>query len=246
MLMAHAGSALVTQAELAALPPPVRRGPYHQPVPHGQLVQAMQATALDRGFAVTHEELALGRAGHRLFGVMDLVVREGGDCAGTERGLSIGFRNSTDTSLSITVVAGTRVFVCDNLALSGDLIALHRRNTTRLDLDVALQEGFDRFLTHAQALDAQIAALQGYELTVTQAKVRLFDLFSTKVLPLRLFAQVAENYLRPSEAMTDCQSRTLWGLHNACTRAMKALTPMRAFTANIALGRAFGLTHAVS
>ena len=40
----------------------------------------------------------------------------------------------------------------------------------------------------------------------------------------------------------DCQPRTEWGLHNAFTRAMRDLTPLRQFGATQGLGRAFGLS----
>jgi hypothetical protein len=244
MLMIHAGSALVGTDTLDQLPAPVSRGPMHQPVPHGVLVQAMERAALAHGYVVTRQELAIGHTGRRLFGVMDLEP-PAGVARDNARGFAIGFRNSTDMTLGIRLVAGARVSVCDNLMLSGDLIALKRKNTTHLDLDSSLEEGFDRYLQHARVLDLQIATLQDAVLTPEEAKVSIFEIFAHHVLPMRLFERVVQNYFDPDTTMTDCLPRTQWGLHNACTRAVKVLSPVRAFAANVDLGRLFGLTQKI-
>jgi hypothetical protein len=236
--LSHTHSQLVTQGQLDALPAPVSRGPIHAPIPHGVLVDAMKARARAEGYEVSRQLCAISGHGRRLFGVLDLVAPTQGR---EDRGFSIGFRNSTDTTLGIRMVAGVRVFVCDNLALSGDLIALQRRNTSRLDLEDALKEGFARFLTHAGTLDTQIEAMKTTPLADGEAKARAYDIFARHVLPLRLFTAVEDYYFHPVKGMEDCRPRTLWSLHNACTRAMKTLTPTRAFAANIALGQAFGL-----
>lgn len=231
---------LVTHEQLKALPEPRARGSVHNPIPHHLLVSALRVEAMERGYDVRREELALGMNGSALFGVLDLMPS--GVVVAEDRGLSLGFRNSVNSTLSIKVVAGTRVFVCDNLALSGDLIALQRRNTKGLDLEVALAEGFNKFLQHSSALDRQIMRLQAASITDMAAKAKVFDLFSQQVVPVHLFDDVDANYFRPADDMLDCQPRTEWGLHNAFTRAMKKLAPTRAFAANVALGRAFGMT----
>ena len=242
MLMTHTGSALVSAAALADLPMPIARGPMHQPVPHAALVRALNDVACTNGYTVVREQLAISRTGRRLFGVLDLVPPA--DVPTHEaRDFAIGFRNSTDTSLAICLVAGVRVTVCDNLLLSGDLIALKKRNTSHLDLYAELDEGFNRYLAHTRTLDLQIAAMQDAALTDAEAKLKIFEIFAHKLLPLRLFAPVVENYFSPGATMTDCQPRTLWGLHNSFTRATKALRPARSFEASADLGRIFGLVE---
>lgn len=238
--ISSAKSQLVSAAQLEQLPPPPSRGPVHQPIPHWLLAKVLRVEAEERGYDVRREQFALGMRGSALFGVMDLMP-QGVVATESERGLSIGFRNSTNSTLAIKVVAGTRVFVCDNLALSGDLIAVLRRNTVNLDLESALRQGFDKFLKHATTLDIQIARLQATAITDMEAKARVFDIFAAKVVPVHLFDDVERFYFHPEDAMTDCQPRTAWGLHNAFTRAMKSLPPARSFSANVDLGRAFGM-----
>lgn len=239
-LSAHRkGSSLVTLDQLRALPTPASRGPQHEPVPHHLLARALMVEAQERGYDVRRQQFALGMNGSALFGVLDLMPPGVVDVE--DRGMSLGFRNSTNSTLAIKVVAGTRVFVCDNLALSGDLIAVLRRNTTGLDLNDALKAGFDKFLQHASALDLHVARLQATAIVDMEAKARIFDIFAQRVVPIHLFDDVERSYFHPTDDMTDCQPRTAWGLHNAFTRAMKVLSPGRAFATNVALGRAFGM-----
>jgi hypothetical protein len=239
-LMTHAGANLVSLADLQALPLPTSLGPQHNPVPHYMLADALKVEALERGYTINREQYALGMSGSALFGVMDLMPP--GVVQVEDMGLSLGFRNSTNATLAIKVVAGKRVFVCDNLALSGDMIAVLRRNTKGLDLEEALRAGFNKFLQHASTMDLQIARMQARVILDMEAKAKIFDIFAQKVVPVHQFSEVNEHYFNPTEEMVDCHPRTMWGVHNAFTRALKGLVPTSAFNRNVALGRAFQLT----
>lgn len=245
-------SRLVTLDALRALPAPLALGRHHKPVPHAVLVETVHQEIECRGYTVQREQLALGRNGAALFGVMDLVphielsaMLDARALQRDGRGMSFGFRNATDGSLAIRAVAGTRVFVCDNLAMSGSTFALARKNTTRLDLGDAVATGFDRFLTHSQALSLEIARLQATPMNDRQAKVLIYEVFSTGTLPIRLFDDVNRFYFNTDGAdRPDCEPRSLWGIHNACTRAIQDLSPARLFGASIALGKAFDIDSA--
>ena len=247
-LMTHAGAKMVTMDELRALPTPVARGSRHCPVPHWLLAESLEIEAQERGYDVSRAQFALGMNGSALFGVIDLVPSGVVDVTlGDGHGLSIGFRNSVNSMLAIKAVAGARVFVCDNLALNGDMVAVLRKNTMDLSLEDALREGFDRIMEHAGSLERSIMRLQAAAISDMAAKARIFDVFAAGILPIHLFDDVDANYFRRAEDLPDCSPRTEWGLHNAFTRAMKPLGLGRtAMASNVALGRAFGLTESNS
>jgi len=239
-LMTHSpkfNAKLTTYGHLAALPEPQALGPMHKPVAHVRLIDAFRAEIAKRDMRIEREQFALSAKGQALFGVIDLKT----DLAEATRCLSLGFRNSVDMSMGIQAVAGTTVFVCDNMALSGSMFALKRKNTTGLDLGDAVAVGFDKFLQHGQVLEIEIARLQAEGITDGKAKQLIFDVFSSKIVPVRLFDDVDAYYFRPNQTMEDCQPRTLWGLHNAFTRALRDLSPVRRFAATVDLGKAFGL-----
>lgn len=240
-LMTHSPKfeAKLTSLEaLRQLPEPKALGPWHKPVPHYILVDHMLEEVDRRGWAVERRELALSQAGEALFGVLDLKPTAALQ-TGAGRGVSLGFRTSTNQALAIKAVAGTRVFVCDNLALSGDMIAFQRKSTTGLDLKQAVAGGFDKFITQQQAFELSISRMAGKVIDDTTAKVLIYTLLEGGVIPVRLFDDVHRNYFHPTEEQKDCQPRTLWGLHNAVTRAIRDLTPVRGFNATSQLGRLF-------
>ncbi len=239
-LSAHSpkfNSKLVTLAELETQPEPVALGIHHKPVSHARLIHALYEEFDRRDVTVQRAQFALGANGAALFGVLDLQQATGS----TERALSFGFRNSINQSLALRAVAGNRVFVCDNLVLSGDVFAIKRKNTTGLDLFDAIARGFDKFMTYAQQLTGRIEQLQAQHVSNDQAKVAIYDTFARGIVPVRLLDDVNRYYFDPQPEQTDCQPRTLFGVHNAFTRAMRDLTPQRLFSATVALGRRFGL-----
>lgn len=235
----------VTFDALQALPEPTALGPQHKPIPHHVLISGFRQEAQARGLNIVREQFALGAKTAALFGVMDLERTTETALVPVESGpsgLSLGFRSANDLSLAVRVVAGARVFVCDNLALSGDMFALSRKHTTGLDLEDAIRTGFDKFLGQSERLAAQIAGLNGRVLTEDDAKALIFDLFNLSILPVKLFADVSEFYFTQTDERPDCLPRTAWGLHNAVTRAIKDLKPVPAFKTTVAVGRFFGLT----
>lgn len=243
-------SKLITAAALSNLPVPAALGPNHKPVPHGVLLDAIHNEIAVRGYNITREQLALGKKGAALFGVLDLVPTVPAiGCTNVtyelgkpvERGMSFGFRNATDRSMAIRAVAGERVFVCDNLTMSGSMFAISRKNTTGLDLSDAVATGFDKFLVHIGALDVEIARLESTAVNDREAKIVIFDVFAAGIVPVRLFDDVEKFYFHPADDQTDCQPRTLYGVHNAFTRALQDLTPTRLLGASVALSKQFGI-----
>jgi hypothetical protein len=61
-----------------------------------------------------------------------------------------------------------------------------------------------------------------------------------------MFDEVAQNYFHAAERnYEDSAPRTAWGLHNAATRAVKALSPASMYRTTRSLGRYFGLGETV-
>ena len=156
-LVSHCGSRMVTLAELSALPAPLPLGPMHRPLPHHELVQVLKEELQAAGYEAVREEYAIQHHGLKLFGVMDLAPKPevSSPLANGDKGLSLGFRHGNDQSMSLHLVAGARVFVCDNLTLSGDMIVLRRKHTKGLSLTDEIRAGMERLLLEYSALDRE-------------------------------------------------------------------------------------------
>lgn len=74
--------------------------------------------------------------------------------------------------MAIQICAGLAVFVCDNLAFRGDMIALKRKHTSGLHLAGELSGAVLRFQDHFGTLTAEIETLKNRELSDKEAKGR--------------------------------------------------------------------------
>ncbi len=242
-LVTHCGAVKVSREALATLPAPVALGSRHRPIHPRDLVEALTAEASARGYLLRKEQYAIQREGELLFGTLDFLRPE--DSGDGETGVALGFRSASDQSHALQVCAGRRVFVCDNLALSGDLLALRRKHTTGMVLAQEMVRAFDRFVEHSERLLASIGVLRAREIAPAEARETIYEALVRKVIPLRLFEGVHHAYFDVDpEARPDCAPRTAWGLHNAFTRVISGLSPAASWRANTALGRLFGLRSA--
>jgi len=226
--LSHTQSPLVTRDELLTISPPPATSTW-KPIAHADLIQAIDRQLLVRGITIQREQFALQRDGARLFAVLDLAFEQTDEfCA------AMGVRNSTDKSLALDIAVGLRVFVCENLAFSGDLIALHRKHTVKFDLNADISRAVDRYQQHLAAFHKQVNELKEERLTELEAKGIIYDVFGRQILPVRLFPAVVAHYAHQAP-------HDEWGLHNVLTTAVKQLAPAPAFQATVNLGRFFHL-----
>ena len=119
-LVAHCDSGKVPYEQLKDYPVPEATGRW-KPIAHLELVDTLKRQ-INSNYRIAREEYAVSNNGFKLFGVLDL---ESELVPGV--GKSIGFRHGNDKQLAIQIVAGGRVFVCDNMSLSGSMIVLKRK-----------------------------------------------------------------------------------------------------------------------
>ncbi|MBI1852366.1 MAG: DUF932 domain-containing protein [Planctomycetes bacterium] len=233
--LVYKNSRLVTRDQLPSIATPAPTATW-RPIPHADLVDAIERELEKRDLAVRTEQYAVQRDGARLFGVMDLSREMTGEFSA-----SLGLRTSNDKSMAVEIAVGVRVFVCDNLAFSGDLIALRRKHTAGFDLSSEIARAIDRYEEHLKVFHAKIDELRSEQILDQDAKALIFDAFRERILPLRFFPAVSNNYFHAAPDMTDVLARTRWGLHNAFTRSIREMAPAPAFRATTRLGRLFGL-----
>jgi hypothetical protein len=239
-LMVHTGGRQRTRDELATLPTPEATDTW-KPVPHYELVESLIEVLTTHGITITREENATsGKDDARLFGVLDLVIP---DVAVPDFGMSLGIRGSNDRSLAIQATAGARVFVCDNLAFSGDsgTVVLKKKHTSGLDLRKVVPPAIDLYLEKAGAFVVDIELMKTIELIDAKAKAHIFDAFAFErpVTNRRMLPEVAHTYFRDDRQREWFPDRTLWSLNNAFTQVVKELPVNPQNAANIAIGRAF-------
>jgi len=169
-----------------------------------------------------------------MFGV--LTCRNGTPDAG--HGLAIGLRNSYDRSLSVGLVAGTRVFCCDNLAFSGE-IGMHRKHTANVfrDLPDLIYRMLSQVSTMREQIDGEIAAMKGRDLVPPEAHHLMVSAIRRRVLPASVLPKVLQAWDKPRHP--EFQPRTAWSLYNAFTEVMKTRSPRLQMEGTLKLHRLF-------
>ncbi len=231
MLMVHKGAQKLQRQDLPALFTP-EATETHRPVSHATLVAGILEALAFRNIGVETEEYAATPDGMRLFGVIALALP-----VGDVRPV-IAFRNSHDKSFALGLVAGFNVFCCDNLALSGEFVAVSKRHSKNLDVVETLALGIDRMQRRFQPMFERIDVWRNHDLPTVRAKEIIYDAFMGELdAPKHLMRAVHEHYFEPK--YPQFEPRTVWSLHNAFTSSFQQLDPIPMIRATSSLGEYF-------
>jgi hypothetical protein len=223
-LVAHCGAQYIDREGLKLLETPEPTDSW-TPIPHYDLVQALDGQLKARGITIVKEQFAVQKA--KLFGVLDT------DYAVDEEGCaSLDIRTANDKSLALQLAIGRRIFLCDNMAFHGDLIALRRKHTGNLDLHKEFAEGIGRYVREYPKLQDNITWWKERTVSKERGKQLIYDIFRQKLVPIRLFHPAVHDWEATEE-------KTMWRLHNCMTSHIKTLRPAPAFTATLKLSRFF-------
>lgn len=209
-LCLHAGARTVQRTELATVPVPPATRTWH-PVGHVDFLAEVERSLLASGFTIERERHALSRGDCRYFGVIDLRVEIAPDVT-----LSCGIRNSTDQSFPLGFAAGHRVFVCDNLAFSAELMAKRKHSRFGLERfrsDIALcVSKLDEFRLAEQS---RIERMINTPICDMQAESLMLRAIEDRLVSPRIIYRLIEAWRDPG--FEEFKDRTMWSLYNAFT-----------------------------
>jgi hypothetical protein len=230
-LMVHAGAEKLTREQLVTILPP-EATPTFKPIKHHDLVTEVLNALARRQLTVLQDEYAVSADGMKLFGVLDLTT------AAADFRFSIAIRNANDKSMRLGMVAGIRVFCCDNMAFSGDFFALQAKHSKNLIPVDAISLGIDRIQRNFEPLTRQVETWKAHLLTDDRAKAIIYDAFvNGDDFPKHLLKHVGDHYFNPK--YPEFEPRTAWSINNAFTSAFKILDPVPQFRATAKLGEFF-------
>ena len=110
-MLLHCGAQTVSREDLLAVPTPRGTQTWY-PLGHSTILGEVETQLESSGFTILEETHALSHEGARYFGVMSVSLPNRGQA---DFGWIVGIRNSHDMTYPAGLVAGTKVFVCDNL-----------------------------------------------------------------------------------------------------------------------------------
>jgi len=212
-LIVHAGGTVVGRNDIDAVPVP---GGTHTwtPVAHGDVVRMVERSLTSSGMEITDASFALAAGGARMFGVITL----GG---GTDYATVVGVRNSHDKSFPVSFCLGSRVFVCDNLAFSAEVVVKTKHSRLVLDrLPRLVNEGVAKLIDQR---GNQHKRIEAYKTIEVKGLPHLHDLtlraYRAGAIPARAIADVLNEYDSPRHP--EFQEPTLWSFFNSVTEVLK-------------------------
>ena len=221
-IILHAGGRRATWDEVQGVSTPQRTDTW-VPVPHARVVELVARTMQDAGLSIIDASYGLvdrpDCPGARFFGLLEVAGNESNG-----HSLIVGLRNSHDQSFPVKLACGSRVFVCDNLSFSGEVVVT-RRHTARVEsampgliaraigeignLKIKQEQRFEAY--HETPLDN----LHAHDLIV-----RALNL---EVIAGSTVQKVLHEWRHPQHE--EFEPRTVWSLFNAFTETLKAIKP---------------------
>ena len=218
-MIIHRGGQLVSKADLDLIKLPEATDSY-VPVSHFALSERILTIGQDllTDFILVGENYAVARQGQQLFALLKFKKDN------SEIGLSVAFRNSYDRSMSVGIAVGASVFVCDNLALHGDIAVMkkHTKNVWETLEDVAISTLY-KSQHNYQKVIADAGRLKALPLKNKEAFELMGYLYGEDILSPRQLTVVKDEWLHPTHP--EFEERNKWSFFNAVTESLKTCPP---------------------
>jgi hypothetical protein len=190
-----------------------------KPVSHELIIEQVTNGLTRAGLEVIESVHGLWKDGQRYFGLMQ-VTNQTAQSNHDDYSLVIGLRNSHDKSFPAALALGSGVFVCDNLAFSGE-VKLARRHTKYIERDLprVVADAIARLAGLRITQDERIETYKQHPITDVEAHDLVIRAIDSKVIgPTRVKA-VLEEWRKPRHQ--EFSPRTIWSFFNAFTEARK-------------------------
>lgn len=232
-MIVHRGGELVTREQLDLIKVPEQTDSY-MPVSHYHLADKFLTISQDllKNYVLTGENYAIARQGNQMFALLKF-KRDNSDL-----GLCLAFRNSYDRSMAIGLAIGASVFICDNLALSGEIVVMrkHTKNVwTELE-EMAISTIYKSSKNYDQIV-ADAETFKRKQITNDWAFKTMGYLFGHNIISPRQLTVAKSEWLHPSHE--PFKARNLWSFYNSCTEALKSSPPVTIMEKHIRLHETF-------
>lgn len=230
-MLLHCGGQVIERNALFEIPTP-RASHTWFPLPHRHLVEEVGGQLADVGFQLLGQTHAVSHDGNRYFGILEVSQRN--KIPQNGHGWVVGLRNSHDKTFPAGLVAGTKVFVCDNLSFSG-FIQIRRKHTrfAARDLRQLTARAVGQLGTKLVQLDRRIEAYRDLRLTESRAHDLVVRATDCRAITSSQIPGMLAHWREPQ--YEEFRPRTAWSLFNAFTEVFKEINPHTAITRGEAL-----------
>jgi hypothetical protein len=213
-LISHKDTYKTTLADVRTVKAPHYTETWY-PIAHSKLIDMVVGRLKKNNMYVAGEgEFSLNREKTKMFGVFNLKSEKDAEFT-----LAMGIRNSIDKSLPAGICCGSRVFVCDNLSFSSDIVIARRHTPSIMDvLPGLIDDAIIRFSEKGEQQSDVFNRMKLIEVPIPTAMKVIQKLSDEKFIqsPSRFdVLKEFEHSDRFPEFRKDGHS--VWTLLNACT-----------------------------
>jgi hypothetical protein len=193
----------------------------HRPIAHHTVIDGIEEALSYRHISIVASQFAVSKDGQKMFGLLEVNQ----DWEGIR--YAIACRNAHDKSMRLSLVAGYRVMICSNMAISGEFRPAMAKHSKHVNFEEVITIAIDRVQRHFKPMQQQIQQWKDTELSDDQARLVLYKMFVEGEFPKRMLPDVHKHYFQPQyEAF---EPRNLWSLSNALTSAVKEIEPTKQY-----------------
>jgi len=225
-MILHAGGKIVTRDQVAAVQVPEGTKTWH-PRSHISILSKIEELLDLAGYDIASQQLALSHNGNRFFAFIDLKCEI---LKGVT--MSLALRNSLDKSFPYGLAGGTRTFVCDNLALSGnwDALTIRRKHTVNGEKNFvqALATGIAQLEHFRNAEADRLSFFRTTDLPIYEADGWMIELFNRGIISPRALPEVIRQWRDPQFEWG--YVGTLYHLYQAVTTPLQSLAKTNRFS----------------
>lgn len=214
-LIAHVDGYTCTEDAVRAIEAPAATKTWN-PISHGRLIDLVSEELDARKLVVEKREFAMvGKHGEQMFATFTLRSDRNKDFT-----LALGLRNSINKTLPAGLCAGSRVFVCDNLAFSAQVV-LGRKHTPMIeqDLPVRIREALNRFNDVYESQDQIFAKWKTIPINIEKASDAILRMAEAGHIPTPRVLTVRNEFIKPR--FDEFKGQTAWSLYNAATTVLR-------------------------
>lgn len=214
-LMMHCGAEAVPYPSLMGLPIPEKTDT-HLPIPHHQFFELAQDRLIKQGYAITNPQHYLNREAAHYFALMQILHEDEDPAA--EHSTMCALRNSHDKTFAASLSVGAKVFVCDNLSFSGDIV-VGRKHTPNIwdELPEIFEGAIKKIRVMRKRQDVRFAEYREAPLDNHTVDHLIMETYRQGIINLKRIGRVNNEWHNPS---ADHGDKSVWRYFNAVTAAL--------------------------
>ena len=213
--MMHCGAESVPYPQIVTMetPPPTES---HLPIPHHHFFEMARDGLTQQGYAIRDIRHYLNREGAHYFALMRLLHDDEDPDAG--HGTMCALRNSHDKTFAASLAIGAKVFVCDNLSFSGDIV-VGRKHTPNIwaELPEIFSGAISKIRVMRKRQEVRFAEYKEAPLDDYSVDHLIMETYRSGIINLKRIGKVNDEWHNPS---ADHGDKSIWRYFNAVTAAL--------------------------